>query len=124
MDDAVPVRVPERSEHLTDVRDRDRHGARPARDDELLERATLDVLHDDVVRALCLAAVEDRDDVRMRETGRMRRLAPEPLYELRVVRVAVVEDLDRDLPAELLVLREPHVGHPAAAARALEPVAG
>jgi hypothetical protein len=44
----------------------------------------------------------------------VRRLAPEPLDELDVVRVALVEDLDRDLAAELLVLGEPDVRHAAA----------
>jgi hypothetical protein len=64
VDDAVAMRVPERREHLPDVRDRDRYRARAARHDQLLERPPLDVLHDDEVRPLGLAAVEDRDDVR------------------------------------------------------------
>jgi hypothetical protein len=51
----------------------------------------------------------------VREAGGVRRLAPEALDELLVVRVPVVEDLDRDPPAELLVLGEVHVGHAAAA---------
>ena len=123
VDDAVPVRVAEGGEHLPHVGDRDRDGARAAGDDQLLERPPLDVLHDDEVRAAGLAAVEDRDDVRMRETGGVRRLPPEALDELRVVRVAVVEHLDRDLAAELLVLGEPDVGHAAAAELALEAVA-
>ena len=98
-------------------------GQRPARADELLERPSLDVLHDDEVRAVGLAAVEDRDDVRMREPGRVRRLAAEALDELLVVRVARVEHLDGDPAAELLVLREVDVGHAAAAELARDAVA-
>ena len=123
VDDAVAVRVPERGEDLTCIRNRDRDRARPPRPDELFERASLHVLHDDEVRAVRLTSVVDRDDVRMREPGGMRRLAAEALDELLVVRVAVVQDLDRDAPAQLLVLREVDVGHAAAAELACDPVA-
>ena len=75
----------------------------------------LDVLHDDEVGAVELAAVEDRDDVRMREAGGVRRFAPEALDELLVVDVAAVQHLDGDPPAELLILGEVDVGHAAAA---------
>ena len=51
----------------------------------------------------------------MGETGSVFRLAAEALDELVVVRVAVVEDLDRDAATELLVLREVDVRHPARA---------
>ncbi len=47
----------------------------------------------------------------MRERGGVLRLAPEALDELLVVRVPVVEDLDRDAPAELLVLGEIDIRH-------------
>jgi hypothetical protein len=122
VDDAVPVGVAERRQHLADVRHRDGHGAGAARDDQLLEGAALDVLHDDVVRALRLAPVVDRDDVRVGEPGGVRRLPAEALDELDVVRVPLVEHLDRDLAAELLVLGEPDVGHAAGAELPLEPV--
>ena len=115
VDDAVAVRIAERGEDLPRVGDRDGHRAEPARADQLLERATLDVLHDDVVRAVRLAAVEDRDDVRVREAGRVGRLSAEALDELLVVRVPRVEHLDRDPASELLVLGEVDVGHAATA---------
>ncbi len=123
VDDAVPVRVAERGEHLADVGDGDGHGTGAARDDQLLEGAPLDVLHDDEVRALGLAPVVDGDDVRVGEPRRMGRLAAEALDELHVVRVPLVEHLDRDLAAELLVLGEPDVGHAPRAELPLEPVA-
>src|SRR5439155_21589927 len=82
---------------------------------ELLQASPVEVLHRDVVGAFGLAAVVDRDDVRVREAGGVLRLAAEALDELLVVRVPVVQDLDRDPPAELLVLGEVDVGHPARA---------
>ena len=51
----------------------------------------------------------------MRERGGVLRLAAEALDELLVVRVPVVQDLDRDAAAELLVLGEVDVRHPAGA---------
>ena len=123
VDDPVLVRVAQRGEDLSRVRDRDRHRARPARHDQLLQRPALDVLHHDVVRALGDAPVVDRDDVGVRQPGGVGRLAAEALDELLVVRVALVEDLHRDAAAELLVLGEPDVGHPARAELALEAVA-
>jgi hypothetical protein len=123
VDDPVAVRVAERGEDLARVGDRDRDRARAAREDQLLQRSPLDVLHDDEVGAVRLAAVVDRDDVLVREPGRVRRLAPEPLDELLVARVALVQDLDRDAAAELSVLRQPDVGHAARAELPLEPVA-
>ena len=113
VDDPVLVGVPEGGEDLAGVRDRDGNGARAARHDQLLERAALDVLHHDEVRPVDDAAVVDRDDVRMRQPGRMGGLAPEPLHELLVARVPLVQDLHGHAPAELLILGEPDVGHAA-----------
>ena len=48
-------------------------------DDDLLERAALEVLHRDVVGAVPLAAVVDADDVRVLQARRGGGLAPEPL---------------------------------------------
>ena len=121
--DPVPVCEAERREDLARVLDRDvdRRGA--SADDELLERAPVEELHRDVVGLLGLAAVVDRDDVRMVESRSVLRLAAETLDELVVVRVAAVEDLDRDPTPELLVLGEVDVGHPTRPELALDPVA-
>ena len=59
----------------------------------------------------------------MVERGGVLRLAAEALDELVVVRVAAVEDLDRDPAAELLVIGEVDVGHPAGAELAHDLVA-
>ncbi len=80
-----------------------------------LQRAAGDVLHRDVVGAVPLAAVEDADDVRVRQRGGARGLAPEALDELLVFGEVVVQDLDGDLAAEQLVLGEVDVGHAARA---------
>ena len=59
----------------------------------------------------------------MVEPGCALRLAAEALDELLVGRVAVVEQLQRDAAAELLVLGEVDVRHPARAELALDHVA-
>ena len=123
MHDPVPVREAERREDLARVLDGDVDRCGAAADDQLLERAAVEELHRDVVGVLGLAAVVDRDDVRMVERGGVLCLAAEPLDELVVVPVAAVEDLDGDPAAELLILGEVDVGHPAGAELALDAVA-
>jgi hypothetical protein len=113
VDDALSVREADGAEDLAGVGDRALDGQRATREDQLLERPPLDVLHRDVVGAFGFAAVVDRDDVRVRERGGVLRLAPKALDELFVVRVLVVQDLDRDATPELLVLCEVDVRHPA-----------
>ena len=113
----------ERAEDLARVVDRDRDRSRPVADEQLFERAPVEELHRDVVGALGAAAVEDRDDVRMVETGGALRFAAEALDELLVRRVPVVEQLQRDAAAELLILCEIDVRHPARAELALDHVA-
>src|SRR5205085_8591938 len=61
--------------------------------EDLRERATLDELEDDELPALVLAAVEDRDDVRVRERRDRARLAPEAPDVLLVLGEVPVEDL-------------------------------
>ena len=70
VDDPVLVRGRECGEDLAGVVDRDLDRRRPAPDDQLLERAPVEELHRDVVGALGLAAVVDRDDVRMAQSRR------------------------------------------------------
>ena len=105
--------------------DRPRRGrAAPSLADELLERAPVEVLHRDVVGAVPLAAVEDADDVRVLQAGGARGLAAEALDELGVLGEAAVEQLERDLAAELRVLGAVDVGHPARAEPAHAPGSG
>ena len=123
VNDAVAVREPDRGEDLPRVVDREVDRRRTARDDELLQRTAVEVLHRDVVRAFRLAAVVDRDDVRVREAGGVLRLTAEALDELFVTGVAVVQDLDRDAAAEHFVLGEVDVRHTTRAELAQDAVA-
>ena len=123
VDDLVPVRFGERAQDLPRELDRRQRRSGPLADEQLLERRPVEVLHRDVVGAVDLAAVVDPDDVRMVQPGGVPRLPFESLDELVVARVALVQDLQRDLPPELLVLGQVHVGHPARAEPALDAVA-
>ena len=115
VDDPAAVREAQRAQDLAGDLDRGRDRQRPFADDPVLEAPALEVLHRDVVGALGLAAVVDRDDVRVRQAGGVLGLTPEALDERLVARVAVVQDLDRDAAAQLFVFGEVHVRHPAGA---------
>ena len=121
--DPVAVRERECAQDLARVLDRDRDRGRPVADEQLLQRAPFEVLHRDVVRPLRVAAVEDRDDVRMVEARGALRLAAEALDELLVGGMPLVQQLQRHVPAQFLVLGEVHVGHPARAELALDHIA-
>src|SRR6478735_2248319 len=96
----------------------------PARaHDELLQVLAVDVLEDDELPAVVGPAVDDGDDVRMREPCDRPRLAAEALDVFRVVRVVLVEDLDRDAPVELAVVCAEDARHAAGAHELLELVA-
>ena len=90
---------------------------------ELGERATLDVLHHDVVHAVVRAGVEDRDDVRVPDARGGLRLAAEALHEAVVVGELRREDLHGDGPTQHRVRAEEDLGHAAAAELALDAVA-
>ena len=123
MDDAALVGEARGAQHLDGEVDRADRVQRRLLDDELLERAALEVLHRDVRRAVPFAAVEDADDVGVLQAGRARGLAAEALDELVVLGEAPVQQLERDLAAELLVERAVHVGHPARPDAVLDRVA-
>ena len=101
-----PVLVRERER----ARDLDPELERPSRPapalalDQALQVLAVDVLEDDVLAAFVLAAVDHRDDVRVRERGHRPRLAPKPLDVVGVVGVLLVQDLERDVPVEQAVV--------------------
>ena len=83
--------------------------------DSIVDRAPVQVLHDDERLAVVLADVEDRHDVRVRrETRRGARLPREAGADVRVARVPFGEHLDGDRSAEEAVGRAVDVSHPAA----------
>src|SRR5207244_4467388 len=81
--------------------------------DEVAQHASLDILHDDEVRAVLLAPVVDRDDVGVVEVRRRLRFTTEPLDERRLARVFGEERLHRDRPIQQLVVGEVDLCHPA-----------
>jgi hypothetical protein len=90
---------------------------RPRRLEAVLERPTRQVLEHHVRTAVLLAVVVEPGDVRMRQRGDGLRLA------LEAGRVGVAaQELDRDLAAELHVVREPDLGHGARAELVLEAI--
>src|SRR5262249_47209227 len=111
--------VGDRERELDGAADRQAAGAH----DQLLQVLAVDVLEDDVLAPLVLAAVDDGDDVRVGGPPDRARLAPEALDVLGVVDVALVEDLDRDAAVELDVAGAEDARHAAAAAELLELVA-
>ncbi len=85
VDDAVAVGEGEPAGDLPDEHERVADGERPLAFDELLQRLALDVLEDDELVILPLAAVDNRDDVRVGEPRDGRCLAPKALDVLAVV---------------------------------------
>ncbi len=73
--------------------------------------APVDEFHDDEVRAVVLAPVEDRDDVRMREVGGRLRLATEPLHERTVDRELGEEHLQGHRAVQLAIPRPVDLRH-------------
>ena len=123
VDHAVAVGEPSGLEDLDREVDRSYRVDRGLLADHLLERPARDVLHRDVVGAIEGAAVVHADDVGVLEPGRCLRLTAEALDEPGVLGEAAVQQLQRHLATELLVLGQEHVGHPAAAEARDDPVA-
>jgi hypothetical protein len=115
VDDAATVGEARRAQDLNDDVDRARRVHRAVFAHDRLQRTSGDILHGDVVGAVPLAAVEDGDDVGVRERGRAGGLAPKALDELLVFGEVVVQHLHGHLPTEQLVLGQVHVGHAARA---------
>ena len=87
---------------------------------QVLEVRPIDVLEDDELPPVLLAAVDHRDDVRVRKPGNRASLAAEALDVVLVARELLVEDLQRDGPLEQAVMRPEDVRHPARADELLE----
>ncbi len=130
MDDAqgVPVRVarvvsvPQRLADLPYHVQRDGRRDLPAETirpgHDLLEVPAVDVLHRQVVLALDLVELVDRDDVRMLQRGRDLGLVHEHLHERRVLRIRQEDALDHEDLAKVLGPLDhglEDLGHPARA---------
>ena len=123
VDDVAAVGGAEGGEDLLGGVDRLQRRERRAAPDDLLQVRARQVLHDDVVAAVRLAAVVDGDDVRVVQPGRRRGLAPEALHELGVRGVGLGQHLDRHLAVEQAVVAEVDPRHAARAELAAQLVA-
>ena len=113
MDDAVPVGRVERRRRLREPGERLVRGRRPLAQ-PVLERAALEVLHDDERPVVPLADVEDGDRIRLAgETRGGQRLSREPAAQRVVARVPLGQDLDGDGSSEDLVLGAEDLAHAA-----------
>ena len=117
------VREAERARDLERELDRLLLRERPAPFDQRLQVLAVDELEDDVLAAVLLAAVDHRDDVRVREPRDGARLTAEALDVLPVVPELVVQDLERDVPLQKPVVRSVDARHPAGSDDLLELVA-
>ena len=85
----------------------------PFRLDHRLHGASVDELHGEVVHAVVVADVEDRDDVRMGQSARGARLAREARQELLVAGEVIAEDFDRYEAVEGFLVAFVDHAHPA-----------
>ena len=100
VDEPLSVRECERAADLEAELEHPPDRQRAAALDELLQVLAVDELEDDELLPVLLAAVDHRDDVRMRELRDCARLAPEAVDVLLVLAVVLVQDLQRDVPLE------------------------
>src|SRR5918995_201985 len=123
VDDVAGVGGPQRAGDLDGVRDRlvDRQPPHPP--DALLQRLPLDVLEDDVGRAILLAGVDHADDVRVVELGDGAGLAAEALQLVGVRRDLAMHELHRDLALQRHVEGAVDRRHPTGADLGVEAIA-
>jgi hypothetical protein len=121
----VPVRRVERVGNLLN----DRHGTNGLQSTlvlahKLSQVRTFHVVHGDEENAVRVAGAVDGDDVRMVERSSESRLPQEALAEPLVLRKVPGERLESNLAAELDLLRQIDLTHPAAGEQPIESVTG
>ncbi len=121
--EAVLVRERQAPRDLDRERERPIDRQRPVGRDQTLEGLAADVLEDDELALIVLAAVDHRHDVGVREHRRRARFAAEALDVLRVLLVVVVQHLQRDRAVEKPVVRPVDARHRAGADELFELVA-
>ena len=100
-----------------------RGGHRPLLLDPLLQRASRNVLHDDVVPSLGNTDIKHVDNVWMRDARSRLCLALKPRDKLRVVLILLMENLDGDGALQELILCPIDIRHAAAAHKHFQRVA-
>jgi hypothetical protein len=91
--------------------------------DKRLQVLAVDVFEDDELAAVLLAAVDHRDDVRVRELGDRARLAAEALDVIGVRDELLMQHLERDVTLQQPVVRPIDARHAAGADELLQLVA-
>jgi hypothetical protein len=115
MDDTFRVRAVECDRSLGEPLESLSRRDTPVVPQTIVDRAAVEVLHDEIRLLVVLADVEDRDDVRRaREAGGGESFAPEARAYLLLARVALGQHLDGDLALEDGVDRSVHLAHAAA----------
>ena len=102
VDDAVGMRVLQRLADLCGVVQRLRGTEHAVICHALLERLTLDELHDDIFRLAGVADIVDRDDIRLREHGDCVRLCLKAVFQLGIRRHLIAQDLDGNIAMQLM----------------------
>ena len=115
MDDAGAMRRVERARDLDGQRERGVDWQRPLCQPSLSERLAVEQLHHEERRAVVLADVVQRADVRMGQLRDRARFAIEALAELRIGGERGGQHLDGDRAVEPRVARAIDLAHPAGA---------
>lgn len=123
MHHAVLVRVLQSPRDLHPVPDCFAFGQASLRFEQLAQRVTMDVFHDQVMTAFVHAGVINTNDIGVLQLGDEASLTFEAGNEVPVsIANALPKHLQRNPTTEPLVLREPHLGHAARAEKAFEAV--
>ena len=88
----------------------------------LLQCYAVDQFHDDILQIVVMAYVEDRDYIRVREHSDSMGLGSKPAFELLVLHILVLQDLDGDKSVEAVVYGPVDPGHSALADQFKDPV--
>ena len=122
MDEALRVRRVERARDLVEDVQGTLERQRAIRVEVLAQVGAIDVAHGDVVVAVRLVGLVDRDDVRVVDASGHARFAYKALAEALVLRELGREQLERHLPAEVHVLGAVDDAHAATPYVVLDPV--
>ena len=87
--------------------------------DQILQRFTCNIFHDDIMSACLTADIENTDNIRMRQTGGSPGFLTEPGYEILIACKLRAQDFDSHPAREQFILSQVNFGH-ATAADALE----
>ena len=120
MNHALAMRVIQRARDFGENRLRHRNRKCLVLRQHIVERAPVDVLHDEIQKAVFLFDGVDIDDVRMIELGGGSRLCQKPIPHPLAICEPRQHHLDRHASVQLEIVREENRRHPAAAKLAFD----